>query len=172
MERTHSSLGTANPSRSRGTRRVAITAAVLLVGVAAFQAAVALGAPLSNYVWGGFSDGELSPVFRIASAFAAGSLLWMAMVVLARGGVELPVNPARADRLQTVTWIIAGFMVLNTLGNVASQSANEQLLFAPVTALLAVLVGFLALRVVEIHRADGRQRFVVKIPGCRIQVRD
>ncbi len=149
MQSTNSSLQTANLPRSRSTRRVAITAAALLVGVGVFQAAVAMGAPLGDYVWGGFNDGDLSPTFRIASAFAAGSLLWMALVVLARGGVEVPVNPVPADRLKTVTWIIAGFMVLNTLGNFASQSSNEQLLFAPVTALLAVLVGFVALRGID-----------------------
>lgn len=132
--------------RHRRTKRVATTAAALLSGVAVFQAAVALGAPLGEYVWGGFTEGELSPIFRIASASAAASLIWMALVVLARAGVALPVTPAPAHRLKAFTWTIAGFMVLNTVGNLASQSSSEQLLMAPITVLLAVLIAWVAAR--------------------------
>ena len=146
MQTAHTSAETSSHSDGRGIRRIAIAAGILFVGVAVFQAAVALGAPLSDYVWGGFSDGQLSSIFRVASGFAAVSLVWMALVVLARGGVDVPVNPVPADKLKAVTWIIAGFMILNTLGNFASQSSNEQLLFAPVTALLAVLTGIVAAR--------------------------
>lgn len=131
---------------SRLIRRVAATAAALLLGVAVFQAAVALGAPLGDYVWGGFTQGELSPIFRIASAFAAVSLLWMALIVLARAGISVPVTPAPTHRLKAFTWTLSGFMVLNTIGNLASQSSSEQLLMAPITALLAVLIAVVAAR--------------------------
>jgi hypothetical protein len=133
-------------AQSRLTRSVAVTAAALLIGVAVFQAAVALGAPLGDYVWGGFTQGELSPIFRIASAFAAVSLLWMALVVLARAGMAVPITPAPTHRLKALTWVISGFMVLNTVGNLASQSSSEQLLMAPITALLAVLTALVAAR--------------------------
>lgn len=132
--------------RSRRTKRVAVTAAALLFGVAAFQAAVALGAPLGDYVWGGFTQGELSPIFRVASAFAALSLLWMALVVLARAGIAVPITPAPAHRLKALTWTISGFMALNTAGNVASQSSSEQILMTPITILLAVLIAVVAAR--------------------------
>jgi hypothetical protein len=116
------------------------------MGVAIFQAAVALGAPLGDYVWGGFTQGELSPIFRVASAFAAISLLWIALVVLTRAEIAVPITPAPAHRLKAITWTIAGFMVLNTIGNLASQSSSEQLLMAPITALLAVLIALVAAR--------------------------
>lgn len=132
--------------RSHRTKQVAITAAGLLAGVAVFQAAVALGAPLGDYVWGGFTEGELSPMFRVASAVGAVSLVWMALVVLARGGVAVPITPVPTHRLKAFTWTIAGFMVLNTIGNLASQSSSEQLLMAPLTALLAVLIAVVAAR--------------------------
>ncbi len=132
--------------RSRFVSGVAVTAAALLIGVAVFQAAVALGAPLGDYVWGGFTEGELSPIFRIASAFAAVSLVWMALVVLARAGISVPITPVPTQRLKTFTWVIAGFMVLNTIGNLASQSSSEQLLMAPITVLLAVLIAVVAAR--------------------------
>jgi len=132
--------------QSRLTRRAAVAAAALLMGVAIFQAAVALGAPLGDYVWGGFTQGELSPIFRVASAFAAISLLWIALVVLTRAEIAVPITPAPAHRLKAITWTIAGFMVLNTIGNLASQSSSEQLLMAPITALLAVLIALVAAR--------------------------
>lgn len=132
--------------RSRPIRRVAATAAALLIGVAVFQAAVALGAPLGDYVWGGFTEGELAPIFRVASAFAAVSLTWMALVVLARAGIAVPIAPVPKHRLKAFTWTLSGFMVLNTIGNLASQSSSEQLLMAPITALLAVLIAVVAAR--------------------------
>lgn len=132
--------------QSHRTRQMAITAAGLLGGVAVFQAAVALGAPLGDYVWGGFTDGALSPTFRVASAVGAVSLVWMALVVLARAGVAVPFTPVPTHRLEAFTWTIAGFMVLNTIGNMASRSSSEQLLMAPITALLAVLIALVAAR--------------------------
>lgn len=139
-------MTTSSIERSHRTKQVAITAAGLLAGVAVFQAAVALGAPLGDYVWGGFTEGELSPMFRVASAVGAVSLVWMALVVLARGGVAVPITPVPTHRLKAFTWTIAGFMVLNTIGNLASRSSSEQLLMAPLTALLAVLIAVVAAR--------------------------
>ena len=36
------------------------------------------------------------------------------------------------------SWVVAGFMVLNTLGNLASVNAVEKFLFAPLTLVLAI----------------------------------
>lgn len=137
---------TAGPETGRGIRMVAIAAAAIFTGVAAFQIAMALGAPWGALASGGGHEGQLSPVLRIGSGIAGGSLLWMALVVLARGGVTMPITPVPARRLKAFTWTIAGFMVFNTVANLASQSSSEQLLFAPITALLAVLTVLVAAR--------------------------
>jgi hypothetical protein len=41
-------------------------------------------------------------------------------------------------------WLIAAFLVLNTLGNLASKSRLDRTLFAATTATLAALCGYVA----------------------------
>jgi hypothetical protein len=41
--------------------------------------------------------------------------------------------------------VVVGFLVLNTLGNLASNSRLERILFAGTTAVLAALSAFVAL---------------------------
>jgi hypothetical protein len=66
-----------------------------------------------------------------------------AIVVLARAGLIGWPDEA-AGILPPAAWIIAGYMALNTLGNVTSKSRFERTIFATVTALLAVLSAYVA----------------------------
>ncbi len=69
---------------------LAIGAALLLAGVAVFQAALALGAPWGEMAYGGrveTTDGVLSGRHRASSAFSFFVLLFAAWVILARGDV-------------------------------------------------------------------------------------
>jgi TRAP-type C4-dicarboxylate transport system permease small subunit len=47
--------------------------------------------------------------------------------------------------LVPASWAIAAFLVLNTLGNLASKSRLERTVFAATTAALAALSGYVAL---------------------------
>lgn len=130
-------------------RVTAIMAAGVVVAFAVLQAALAAGAPLGGLVWGGADEGQLADTLRVASGVAGVILVWMAMVLLTRGGV-IPRTRIVPSRFLTVeTWAIAGFMALNTLGNLASGNAFEQLVAAPATALVAALAVFLARRGVD-----------------------
>jgi hypothetical protein len=78
------------------------------------------------------------------SRIAAVLLLGFAVGILARAGAIG--SPAAAAGLLAVgCWAIAGILVLNTLGNLASKSRIERTLFAAATATLALLSGFVAL---------------------------
>ena len=122
----------------------AVLAAVLFVGMAAFQASLALGAPLGAHVLGGRYPDALPTRIRAFSAIAAAVLLGCATVILARAGAIG--WPAGATALLTpASWAIAAFLVLNTLGNLASKSSLERTLFAATTAVLAVLSAYVAL---------------------------
>lgn len=120
-----------------------MTAVMLLVGLAGFKIAIASGVPWGEHVWGGIHPAELTSNWRVASAVTAGILMAMTFVVLTRAGF----TPMRADNryVRVETWAIAGFMGLSAAGNLASQSAVEQQVFAPVTAILAVLIAIVAL---------------------------
>ena len=112
--------------------------------MAAFQAALAVGAPLGAHVLGGRQAGRLPVRLRVFSGIAAVILVAAALVVLARGGV-IGWPAGLAGVLVPATWVIAGFMALNTLGNLASRSRLERTMLAAVTAVLAVLSAYVAL---------------------------
>lgn len=122
----------------------AAAAALIFVAMGAFQASLAAGAPLGAHVLGGGHPGTLPMRLRLFSGIAAGLLLGFAIVVLARAGV-IGYPAAAAGFLAAACWAAAGFLVLNTLGNLASKSRIERTLFAATTATLALLSGFVAL---------------------------
>jgi hypothetical protein len=126
------------------TISAAVLAAVLFVGMGAFQASLALGVPLGAHVLGGRYPGVLPNRLRAFSAIAAVILIGAGLVILARAGaIGWPVGAA--GLLAPASWAIAAFLVLNTLGNLASKSRLERTLFAATTAALAALSAYVAL---------------------------
>ena len=121
----------------------ALVATGLFAAMAALQAALAAGAPLGTHVLGGRHTGALPPRLRAFSGIAALLLLGFALVMLARTEV-IGWPAAIAGILIPASWAIAGFLALNTLGNVASKSRFERTVLAATTAVLAVLCGFVA----------------------------
>jgi len=126
------------------TQLAAIIAALLFGAVAALQVALALGAPLGGYVLGGRHAGTLPPRLRLLSGIAALILGVSALIVLAQAGI-ITSWAVPEGLLAPVTWVVAVFMVLNTLGNVASRNKFERYVFGGATAACAVLTAFVAL---------------------------
>jgi len=125
-------------------RIAAVAAAAGFLLQAAFQAAIALGAPLGSASWGGAYDGQLPTALRIASGVAAGAYVLFALIVLGRGGfrgVPLPYGVLRWG-----TWALAGLMLVGTLPNLASSSGWERFGWGPVSVILAMLCLFVALK--------------------------
>ena len=122
----------------------AVLAAALFLAMAAFQASLAFGAPLGAHVLGGRHQGVLPNRLRAFSAIAAAILVGGALVILARAGaIGWPAGAT--GLLAPASWAIAAFLVLNTLGNLASKSRLERTVFAATTAALAVLSAYVAL---------------------------
>ena len=122
----------------------AVVAAVLFLGIAVFQASLALGAPLGAHVLGGRHPGRLPNRLRAFSAVAAAILVGAALVILARAGaIGWPAGAT--GLLVPAAWAVAAFLVLNTLGNLASKSRLERTALAATTAALAVLSAYVAL---------------------------
>jgi hypothetical protein len=113
-------------------RTAARGAAGFCVAFAAFQIALALGAPLGWMAWGG-STAVLPTGMRLASAGAASYLLLAAAAMLVRSGDwgrSLPRAPFR--------WFnafLALQLLLNTAGNLASRDAAERYAMAAASAL-------------------------------------
>ena len=104
--------------------------------IAAYQLALALGAPFGGAAWGGTHPGTLPPGF----ASAVGALLWgpRGSDVLQR--VELSsILPFARTFVRRATWVLVVLSFMSAVANFASQSAAERFILAPVALALGVL---------------------------------
>jgi hypothetical protein len=125
---------------------IAALATALLALAAAFQVALAAGAPWGAAAYGGRAvsgDGALPGAYRFASGVAALLLLGAIWVVLAsvwpvgRGPVPVPL-------LRIVLWLLAAMFGLNTLGNARGRHPVERWGAGTITALLALFCALIA----------------------------
>lgn len=105
-------------------------AAVLLLGVCAFQIALAVGAPWGAAAYGGSNTGVLPTKLRRSSAVAAG--VYAALAVVA--GTQTTTATVRRRVLTGTAPVLAA----GTLLNLASPSLIERLIWTPTTAALTI----------------------------------
>jgi hypothetical protein len=116
---------------------IAADVATVLFGVAIMlQLLLAAGILPISMAWGGQRT-VLTTGLRLASLVAALILGFFAYVVRRRaglvGGEVIPTS------IRILSWFITAFLALNTVGNLASRSIGEKLLFGPITLVLAVV---------------------------------
>lgn len=121
--------------------KAGIAAAVLLLLVAGLQVALALGAPFGEAVMGGrapTTDRVLEEGYRGVAAGQGLFLVLLAVILLGAAGVIRV--PCLGERLLgAMAWGVAGLMVLNTLGNLASSHPFERWVLGGVTVATAAL---------------------------------
>lgn len=118
-------------------RLASVVVAVLLGGVALFQIGLAAGAPWGDHAYGGRADrrdGRLAVRYRIMSAVAVPLLLASAWIVLASSEVI----SSDASWLGWALWVVFAYLVLNTVGNLASSSKVERLAMGSTTTVAAI----------------------------------
>ncbi|MEN0128319.1 MAG: hypothetical protein AAGC49_02675 [Brevundimonas sp.] len=108
------------------SRTAELVAGWSLSTVAAFQAALALGAPWGAASWGGSHPGVLPSEQRISSAVAVP--VYLALAGLAFGVVGTPTVRRRVLRVASVA-LGAGALL-----NLASPSLVERIVWVPVSA--------------------------------------
>jgi hypothetical protein len=122
-------------SRTSIVRIAANVATILFVLTIILQLLLATGILPISMAWGG-RQSELTTPLRIASLTAALLLGFFIYVIRRRAGLigdmPIPMN------IRVLSWIITAFMAFNTLGNLASLSTGEKILFGPISFLLAV----------------------------------
>lgn len=115
------------------TSAVVLTA--LLGALACFQLALALGAPLGRFAWGG-QHRVLPTGMRVGSVVAIATYAAIAVLALDRAGA-VDVLP---ERFSTVgMWVVLAYFVLGVAVNAASRSVPERLVMVPVTVVLSAL---------------------------------
>ncbi|WP_041560120.1 hypothetical protein [Nocardia farcinica] len=114
----------------------------LLAALAIFQIAVAAGAPLGRFTWGGAHPGVLPAGLRVAAVVSILIYAVMAALALDRAGaVELVPDDVAAAGM----WVVVGFCVFSVVPNAISRSAGERYVMTPVSVALAVLALLVAL---------------------------
>lgn len=98
------------------------------------QLLLAVGILPISMAWGGRQT-ELTLGLRVASMVAILILGVFIYIIRYRAGLLGSLPTPRSIRL--LAWVVTGFMALNTLGNFASLSSAERLLFGPVTLMIA-----------------------------------
>jgi hypothetical protein len=136
--------GDAGPSTARG-RSAGVAAAFGFAGIAAYQVALALGAPFGGAAWGGTHPGTLPPGLRVASV--VGAVLWglAALIVLQRVGMSSVLPFGRAF-VRRATWVLVVLSFMSGVANFASRSAAERFILAPIAIALAILCFIVARR--------------------------
>ena len=114
-------------------------AAVVMVGIAAFQVALVFGAPWGVYTQGGETEGALDTSGRLFAAVSCAVLLVLAAAILGRVR-EGPLKNAPRRLVTALAWFTTIYAALSVVLNLATQSSSERAVFAPIAILLFVLV--------------------------------
>ncbi|MEZ0447054.1 hypothetical protein [Cellulomonas sp. ICMP 17802] len=112
------------------TRRAGRVAGCLMVTVAAFQGALALGAPWGEAAYGGATVGVLGAQQRISSAVAVP--VYLAIAAVADGRVGSTAVRRRFLRAASAV------MAVGSLVNLASPSLVERVIWVPVTVVATI----------------------------------
>ena len=118
----------ARPTSGRAGR----AAAGVLLLIALFQLALALGAPWGQAAWGGTHDGTLPTGLRVGSAVAI--VVYLLIAAVATGRL---LHGRAARRFLLASSIL---VALGVLANAASPSMVEKLIWTPVTLVLTFLL--------------------------------
>jgi hypothetical protein len=127
----------------------ALALTIVLALLAVFQLALALGAPLGRFAWGG-QHRVLPPRLRIGSVVSILIYALIDVIVWDRvGAIEVFGDPFS----EIAMWVIFGYFVLGILMNAISRSEPERYTMVPVSIVLAVLTFFIAMGYGELAMA-------------------
>lgn len=112
----------------------AVAQCALLALLAVFQIALAAGAPLGHFAWGG-QHRVLPKALRVGSAVSVLLYAFIAWVTLDRAGM-LGGTPSTLSVI--AAWVFFAYFVVGTVMNGISRSRPERAVMTPVCVLLAV----------------------------------
>jgi hypothetical protein len=119
----------------------ALALTVVLALLAVFQLALALGAPLGRFAWGG-RHRVLPARLRVGSAISVLVYALIAVIAWDRvGAIDVFGEPFS----EIAMWVVFAYFVLGILMNAISRSKPERYTMVPVSIVLAVLSFFIAM---------------------------
>jgi hypothetical protein len=121
---------------------VALLFAAVIAVLVLFQLALALGAPLGRFAWGGGNRDVLPRRLRIASAV---SILIYALLVLPAFDLAGILDIVPNGVAQVAAWVVFAYLAVGVLMNAISRSKPERNTMTPVALVLAVLALIIAI---------------------------
>lgn len=131
-------------------RLAAIIYSAVSAGVVCFQLALAAGAPWGSYAMGGAFPGQFSLAMRVAAVMQAAIIAGTVMIVLSRAGVALTSWSRPSGWL---IWVVVALGSLSLVMNIATPSAGERMIWAPVAFIL--LTCSVVLAIAKPSEGDG-----------------
>lgn len=123
------------------TPGLAIAFVVMLTALAVFQLMLAAGLPFGRFAWGG-QHMVLPRRLRVGSVLSVAVYAMFAFIAIERAHIT---NIVPAQLVAVVAmWVIAGYLILSVLPNLASKSAREKRVMVPVSLALAILATLIA----------------------------
>lgn len=119
-----------------------IAAAVILALLTVFQLALAAGAPLGHFAWGG-AHRVLPRKLRVGSLVSIVLYALIAFVLLERESVLNLLSLPAVERV--AAWVVTAYFVIGIVMNAISRSRPERFVMTPVVLVLAVLSLLVAL---------------------------
>lgn len=120
----------------------AIAFCALLGGLALFQLALAAGAPLGRFAWGGGYE-RLPARLRIGSLVAIAIYAAFATIVLERSGLVRLLPYAEIANIGI--WVVLAYLALGVAMNAISRSKPERYTMTPLALALCALALVVAL---------------------------
>jgi hypothetical protein len=114
----------------------------LLILLSIFHVLILSGVFSLGNVWGGQLEDGSQNAMTMEFASLIVTLIFLAIVAMKAGYLKAG-KSGKAVRFGL--WIMSGYFVLNTIGNLASGVAVENMVFAPLTIIMALLTFRLAL---------------------------
>lgn len=123
------------------TPEIPLAFCTLLGMLAAFQLLLIIGLPLGRFAWGG-QNPVLPPRLRVGSAVSVLVYAVFAVVALDRAAL-VSIIPVPFIAVAAM-WVIAAYLLLSVLPNLASKSKHEKRVMVPVSLVLAGLAFLIA----------------------------
>ncbi len=120
----------------------------LALSVAAFQAALVIGAPWGHLTWGGQYPGALPTGMRVVAGLSFLLMLGAVWAMASRAGIFGPEAQARA---RVAAWAVVAYSGVSVLANAATPSAAERALWLPVATVMFACSLAVVLQVARDH---------------------
>lgn len=124
---------------------------ILLLANLIFQTLVMIGVVPFDMVWGG----RLESKEEMARTVPIGMLVMVLIGLIVALKAAYIKNGISDKILNALLWLCGLLFILNTLGNIASTSSLEALIFTPMSILLAVMVFVLSTKRKPLETEEG-----------------